>query len=386
MKKIALLLFLCCLIIAAPCYAGERQELFRLATGDIIFRQDDSIVILFKAPRTVLSTSIINGGYRDDLQAVLNHDSSANTIMTVEAYMKYMAAEAARLGFDPEKVSSMGTGARMDNVAIRTERFQDAVVTAVVTAGVEGNAGRAGDPTDYYKPKQKRDMPKPGTINIMLVMNADMPRGTLARALVTCTEAKTAALQELMVSSRYSSGLATGSGTDQSIVIANPQSNLYLDDTGKHSKLGELIGLAVKAAVKEALAKQNGLTGQKQHSVIRRMERFGITKESLYQAYLQGDDRSVSMEEFSKRWGAFDRDKRLVTKTSLYVHLLDQYSWGLLSAEETAEAGNELIVAAAGPLKVTPVKIRENSMTGLVNAWKQLLLACMRTKLMSCQR
>ena len=381
MKKLIFILFLYCLIGTAACSAGEQQELFLLSTGDPVLRQDNSIAIVFKGPRTVLSTSIINGGYHDELQAVFNHNSSGNMVMTVEAYVKYMAEEAVKLGFDPAKVSSMGTGARMDNVAIKTERFQDAVVTAIVTAGVEGNAGRVGDPTDYYQPKQKGHMPKPGTINIMLIMNVDMPQGTLARALVTCTEAKTAALQELMVSSRYSHGLATGSGTDQTIIISNPQSALYLEDTGKHSKLGELIGLAVKAAVKEALVKQNGLTEQKQHSVIRRMERFGITKEKLYQDYLQAGYGPAGKEEFFQQVDIFDRNNQIVTKTSLYIHLLDQYEWGLLAAEEVAEAGNELIAAVACQYNVAPGRIQENSMPGFINAWELLLLACMHKNL-----
>lgn len=365
----------------AACHASEQRELFLLSTGDSVFRQDDSVTIVFKAPRTVLSTSIINGGYCDELQAVFNHNSSGNMVMTVEAYVDYMAKEAIKLGFDPDKVSSMGTGAQMDNVAIKTERFQDAVVTAIVTAGVEGNAGRVGDPANYYQPRQKGRMPKPGTINIMLIIDADMPKGTLARALVTCTEAKTAALQELMVSSRYSNGLATGSGTDQTIIISNPQSDLYLDDTGKHSKLGELIGLAVKAAVKEALVKQNGLTEQKQHNVIRRMERFGITKEKLYEDYLQAGYGFAGKEEFFKQVDIFGENNQIVTKASLYIHLLDQYGWGLLSAEEVAEAGDELITAVACRFNVATERIQENSMPGFINAWELLLLACIHKNL-----
>ncbi|MEN6568177.1 MAG: adenosylcobinamide amidohydrolase, partial [Veillonellales bacterium] len=328
MKKIVLLMLLGCLLGNGFCYAGEQKELFILATGDAVFRQDDNIGICFIAPRAVLSTSIINGGYREDLQAVFNHNSTGNTAMTVEAYRKDMAQEAERLGFKPDKISCMGTGVPMDNAVFKTESFKNASVTAIVTAGVEGNGGRVGDHSDYFQPGKKADMPKPGTINIMLVMNADMPAGTLARALVTCTEAKTAALQELMVSSRYSNGLATGSGTDQTIVISNPQAALYLEDAGKHSKLGELIGQTVKAAVKEALLKQNGLSGEKQHSVIRRLERFGITGEKLYRDYLQAGYEPVGREEFINQLAGFERQNQIVTETSLYVHLIDQYLWG----------------------------------------------------------
>lgn len=379
-NRATILLFMICLLYSISCYAGDQQPLHQLSSGDTVFRQGNSIGVQFAAPRAVLSTSIINGGYHEDLQGIFNHNSTG-MVMTVESYILHMKQEAQILGFDPAKVSSMGTGARMDNVAIKTESFQDAVVTAIVTAGVEGNAGRAGDPTDYYKPQRNPNMPKAGTINIMLIMNASMPQGTLTRALVTCTEAKTAALQELMVSSRYSTGLATGSGTDQTIVVANPQSTLYLDDAGKHSKLGELIGLAVKAAVKEALVKQNGLTGQKQHNVVRRIERYGVSKEKLYQDYLQAGYEPVSKERFFQQLTVFGRGNQIVTATSLFVHLVDQYDWGLLSAGEVAEAGDKLIQDVAGRFSVSTEGIQEHSVQGFVSAWKKLLLVCLHKEL-----
>jgi adenosylcobinamide amidohydrolase len=378
MKKYVLLLLLWCFVGIVPCYASEQQELYTLSTGDLVFRQDDSVGILFREPRSVISTSIINGGYREDLTGVFNHTITGNIGMTVESYVEYMRQETRKLGLNPDKVSSMGTGAAMDNAVITTETFHNAVVTAIVTAGVEGNAGRAGDPTDYFKAGKKALMPKPGTINIVLILDADMPAGTLARALVTCTEAKTAALQELMVGSRYSNGLATGSGTDQTIIIANPQSELYLDDTGKHSKLGELIGRVVKSSVKEALLKQNGLSGTKQHSVIRRMERFGITPGKLYQDYINAGYTFLSKEDFLRRYDSIDRDDPFVTKASLYVHLLDQYVWGLLSAEEVRETGNELIAGISRQRNVPVRKIEATGLPEFVGVWEELLLGCVR--------
>ena len=70
--------------------------------------------------------------------------------------------------------------------------------------------------------------------------------GTLAKTAISCAEAKVAALQELMASSRYSGGLATGSGTDGIIVVCNPESENVLTDAGHHSELGECIGKSMK--------------------------------------------------------------------------------------------------------------------------------------------
>ena len=342
-----------------------------------MFRQDNSVGIMFHGPRAVLSTSIINGGYRNDLAGVYNHTITSSMGMTVADYVGYMGQQSAALGLDLQKVSCMGTAASMDNVAVRTERFREASVTAIVTAGIEGNAGRAGDPADYFQPGQKPGSLKPGTINIMVMIDADLADATLAQALVTCTEAKTAALQELMVGSRYSQGLATGTGTDQTILVANPQSGLYLDDAGKHSKLGELIGRSVKEAVKEALEKQNGLSGQKQLSVTRRLERFGLTWDKLYKR--NGElYPSVTKADFFRSYEVLDRDERLVAAASLYAHLLDQFAWGLLPTAAVRDTGNELLAAMARHRSVAIKQIQGDSLEEFISAWEDFLLRCLQ--------
>jgi adenosylcobinamide hydrolase len=188
-----------------------------------------------------------------------------------------------KIGLDPARTSGIGTAADMKNAAVVSAKYEELSVAAVVTGGIERNAGRVGDPASYYKP-EKIEM-RPGTINIMLFIDCNMPAGTLARALVTCTEAKSAAIQELLEGSCYSTGIATGSGTDQTIIVANTDSKLYLDDAGKHAKLGELIGTVVKQAVKEALDKQTNLNPATQHNALSRLKRFGVTADNIWEQY-----------------------------------------------------------------------------------------------------
>lgn len=196
---------------------------------------------------------------------------------------------------------------------------------------------------------------KPGTINIILHIDAALSPGALARALVTCTEAKTAAIQELLAPSRYSSGIATGSGTDGTILIANPLSYTYLTNAGKHCKLGEYIGRTVKKAVKEALDRQSGLNPAFQHNILNRMDRFGITEDSLWSTYLQKlseKEKNLSpfvRAEFEDCLSRLCHNDTLVTYTSLYAHLMDQLDWGLLSPEETIPAGKQILNFAGFP-------------------------------------
>lgn len=263
------------------------EKLCTLSTGDEVYFYDKSIVICFQGKRKVLSTSLYNGGYHEDFTAVYNYDAKQGAGMPCEMladnYVDHMQLISQRLALAPEKVSGMSTAASMENVAIETLKYKELTVTAIVTGGIETNGGRVGDPADYYRPQEKPV--KYGTINIMLVLDCDLAPGTLARALVTCTEAKTAAIQELLEGSKYSQGLATGSGTDQTIIVCNAESELYLDGAGKHSKLGELIGKAVIAAVKKALAKQSGLTPALQHNAFRRLKRFGVQPGCMWEDF-----------------------------------------------------------------------------------------------------
>ena len=135
---------------------------------------------------------------------------------------EYHRAVCRELDLDPECVATMGTAANM-NYAMAVQRGEDDIwVTAVVTAGVQGNAACAGDPTTW------RETPESvtetalctGTINVQLLLDCPVTEGALARAVVTMTEAKTAALQQLAVRSRYSTDLATGTTTDQFCIAA----------------------------------------------------------------------------------------------------------------------------------------------------------------------
>lgn len=379
------------------------EKLYTLSTGDEVYRYEKSIVIFFKGKRKVLSTSVFNGGYHENYTAVFNHDAKKAAGMPCEmlapTYTEHMQILSGRLGLDPETVTGMGTAADMEHVAIETLAYKELTVTALVTGGIETNGGRVGDPATFFKPLEKPD--RAGTINIMLVLDTDLPPGTLTRALVTCTEAKTAAIQELLEGSKYSNGIATGSGTDTTIIVANSDSPLYLEGAGKHSKLGELIGRAVKAAVKQALDRQTGLNPVSQHNALRRVQRFGVDKTTLWKKYLEnckrrnGELRKAETQssestdttkakatvnkllkpEFLTKVEALAKEETMVTYTSLYVHLLDQFLWGLLQEEETKTAAETLLRILAEAYNSEPMAIKEPlSPEVMMEAWQNLFL------------
>lgn len=341
----------------------SKMKIHEVSTGDKVYRYERSIVMFFDGKRKVLSTSVYHGGYHEDLTAVFNHDGKRGAGMAcemlAETYEEHMKIIAKRIGLDPETVSGMGTAADMENVAIHSLSHEELTVTAIVTGGIEVNGGRVGDPATYYKPLEKPN--RLGTINIMLVLDSDMPPGTLARALVTCTEAKTAAIQELMAGSNYSMGLATGSGTDQTIVVANADSSLYLESAGKHSKMGELIGKVVMGAVKEALERQTGLNPKYQHDVLKRMKRFGVTSDLVWEMYCTLEKNPVIKPAFLERLDKVVKESVMVTYLSLYIHLLDQLLWGLLTKEEILPAANQLLRILGESYQTEIIEIEESS-------------------------
>jgi len=124
-------------------------------------------------------------------------------------------------------------------------------VFALVTAGVKSNAVRMSkDVGNYYEP---------GTINIIILSNMKLTPRAMTRAIISATEAKTAALMDMDIRSSYSSKLhrATGTGTDNIIVVQGE--GILIDSSGGHTKMGELISKAVYEAVQEAILKQNSI-------------------------------------------------------------------------------------------------------------------------------
>jgi adenosylcobinamide amidohydrolase len=245
----------------------------------------------------------------------------------------------------------------MRYAAIEEAHFRELTVVAVCAGGVETNAGRAGDPATVYEwngsfQKVSRNEPAPhGTINILLFINHELTPGAMVCAVMMATEAKTAALQELAVSSRYSSGLATGTGTDQIGIAARLHSGALLTGAGKHCVLGELIGKTVQQAIFEALKLQNALTPESQRSSVRHLERFGATSEELMEmisAQLNTEDARLLRQNFSE----VERDPLVVAAVAALTHLHDNVSWGLLPAgclpELCATYGAQLASAVSG--------------------------------------
>jgi adenosylcobinamide amidohydrolase len=260
------------------------------------------VVATLQAPHRALTTSVRNGGQVDHLQFLVNHQSCEGTAhqarhsaITEAGPEGYHARVCEEVGVPPESTAVMGTAANMNYVAIAAEQDQDLEVIAVVTAGVEGNATCAGDPASWRESEAgvEKVPVYAGTINAMLLINRPLTMAAMARAVVTMTEGKSAALQRLAVPSKQSIDLATGTGTDQYCLAAVASGVPVLTSASTHMKLGELVGRAMRTATQEALRWQNGLEPSYTRGVFHALGRYGVKEATFFDdiaPYLDGDD------------------------------------------------------------------------------------------------
>ena len=312
--------------------------------GVELHRDEKIVYARFLTPHRVISTCSAAGGIKDDLTCLYNHQSCEPTGHDRKIHRlasgdprEYRRLICKKYDLPDESCAALGTAANMRYAAIKKASFREQTAVAVVTGGVETNAGRAGDKATVYEWRgayervSKEEFVRHGTINIMLLINQELTEGAIIRAIITATEAKTAALQELIVGSRYSDGLATGTGTDQIGIASRLHGKTILEGTGKHSVMGELIGKTVREAVLETLKLQNSLTPESCRSAVYHLKRFGVDRES----FICGVSEYLSEKEadlFRNNLMVVERDPLVVAAVAALVHVRDEVTWGILPA------------------------------------------------------
>jgi adenosylcobinamide amidohydrolase len=336
--------------------------------GIEIHREEKIVYVKFLTPHGVVSTDRLAGGLREDLLYIYNHQScepSGHNIqheLALKNPHEYRRTVCTPYGLPPEQCVMLGTAANMNNLAIRHASYRDLVVVAVCTGGVETNAGRSGDPAFHHEAdgvffsveddeNASSAVERHGTINTMVFINRELIPGAMIRAVMTATEAKTALLQELLVHSRYSDGLATGTGTDQIAIASQLGGGSPLTSSGNHTKLGELIGKTVHDAIAQALLLQNGLTPESQCSAAVLIARLGSDRDAFLsgvEAHLQNN----GAELFDQNFAAIEKDPLTVAAVAALVHIRDTFVWGILPKscmpEIMSSYGAQIAAAVSG--------------------------------------
>jgi iron complex transport system ATP-binding protein len=214
-----------------------------------IVTKDNIVAVISDTPLTALSSGIYNGGYKK-VNAILN-------VSVPDSYNdKYLHDDPMNLVYDAQKnlnitadYIAMLTAAKIQNLSIVSRQTGDITITALATAGWRHGESAGEDIENSHYAH--------GTINIIVILNANPTDSCLVSLFLTATEAKTAAMNDYDIRSRYSGEAATGTITDSLSVAATGQGE-KIELGGPASIIGQLVASAVRQAVKEAADKQEG--------------------------------------------------------------------------------------------------------------------------------
>jgi adenosylcobinamide amidohydrolase len=220
--------------------------------GKLVLK-DNVLAVISDIELSTVSSAIYNGGFKKT-KAILNVQTpeELSDRKLHENPQKFIIDSAKKLGLS-ENFVGMITAAAVDKFALASKKDGDLTVTVTATAvDPEGNtcshAETAGETITVEE--------MPGTINIMVIIDGNPTESCLVNTVLTATEAKTAAMWELDIRSRYSGDVATGTITD-AIIVAKTNRGAPIVIGGPASKLGQLVGYCTRKAVKESIMKAN---------------------------------------------------------------------------------------------------------------------------------
>ncbi|MFD2171885.1 adenosylcobinamide amidohydrolase [Tumebacillus lipolyticus] len=201
-------------------------------------RMAGALILSAERPLLTVSSSLFGGGVQE--KRYLVNAQVPHGYMSDDPW-RDLEARVAQLGLPTAETTGMMTAADVDQVVQAEATGDQFQLQTFVTAGV-GNAARAGVRRKTYPGYRA------GTINIIVAIDGRLTAAALINAVITITEAKTAALQDSGVVIHDGSGrFATGTTTD-AVIVAATQSPAYAgvhQYAGLATELGASIGETV---------------------------------------------------------------------------------------------------------------------------------------------
>jgi adenosylcobinamide hydrolase len=229
------------------------QKLFQNGSWLLTWEQTpERVMVASERPLTVLSSAVYGGEKKTALRLINRHVPLSYAASDPEGEI---AGWLLRSNLDPEESVVLLTAADIDRGCLRVIEEKTFRLAVFATAGVS-NAARAGEAYPVFW--HHSDL-RPGTINLMIVIDGKMTAAAMINAVMTATEAKAAVLQDLHVKDAHGKQ-ATGTTTDAVIIAATQMelagyTHVY---AGVTTPLGNAIGQAVSASVRQAVAGSGG--------------------------------------------------------------------------------------------------------------------------------
>lgn len=222
----------------AACWEGLRIELL-----------PERIEVLAPMPLRMLSNAVNGGGF-----------ASANRIVNWKVPLHYAGSDPgsdtvkqlAAWNLDSEATIALLTAAKLTHVSLQEESGNQFSLVCCATAGTS-NAASAGSPRETFPSYM------PGTINIIVLVDGRMTDAAMVNAIITITEAKSAALRDLGIRDACTGLVATSTTTDAVVLGVNSRSSRYTSVhryAGAATEIGNAIGRLVYESVYEAARTQ----------------------------------------------------------------------------------------------------------------------------------
>jgi adenosylcobinamide hydrolase len=210
-----------------------------LGFPNVTATQSEAAIILHsQQPLQILSSAVVGGGF-----------IRARYILNCHVRKGYchphpatdLAAMAQSLGV-VEPFVGMMTAARMHAARTTVLQEEEVTVAAIVTAGLSNPSTPGLSPPATSKP---------GTINLILLVDAHLTPAALVNAVITATEAKAQIV--LACGTRTPEGYAATATSTDAIVVACTGRGEALPYAGPVTRVGWLIGRCIRTALSAAL-------------------------------------------------------------------------------------------------------------------------------------
>ncbi|MEM2842912.1 MAG: adenosylcobinamide amidohydrolase [Candidatus Bathyarchaeia archaeon] len=216
----------------------------------------------FEGKYQALSSAVLNGGFRK-VKAIVNYQVDKDfSNRNPKAFLRKVL-----ISF-PKPIVGLMTAADITKYALKYSIQKNFSVCTIVTAGISNAVSVGENSTQPYL----------GTINIIVLIDGRLSKSCMVNLIETVTEAKSMALIDLDVRSKFSGELASSTTTD-AIALACTGRGETINYAGTGTNLGIATGKIVREAVKEAIQKQHSFYSNR--PLINRLEERGVTLDHI---------------------------------------------------------------------------------------------------------
>lgn len=213
-----------------------------------MYKKGDHLLVENERPLDTFSSAVHGGGFQKishfvNWQVPLDYASSDP--------IQLMEQKIAEWEYPLYQTAGLQTAAKIHCASILEEQGDEFRIVCSVTAGL-GNRERAGRKRKTFSAYQC------GTINTFVFIDGRLTEAAMINGIITATEAKAAALQDLQV--KVDSGeFATGTTTDSVVLAASQAEQLPVHlFAGTATTIGNSIGCLVYKATCEGVRNWEG--------------------------------------------------------------------------------------------------------------------------------